>query len=385
MELLAVSFRTMNQFANVKDFGAIGDGTHDDTLAFQTAVNSISPYGSLLVPEGTYRISNTITFPSAQGYNGITFFGTGFGSIIKPTSNVKLLFDLVGENLSIKDLAFDGSNTTDAIAIRIGGSNGTINNGFIEIEHCQFTVWKTAIQTTTDSWTVKSCYFIDANKGVHCLNNALNSSVNDCYFLGGEVSVHLARETQQPEGMRIYDNTMLNTKENAKSVLIEAGLEIHVFNNIIDQTGKNGWATYIKPSAGSAIVNVKITNNWLDSGIHGGSLSADSVTGLWIESNSLNCASGDAVGFSLSNINTYWVKNNFWLNSFSVPSSLSNNYNGNVTGNAYAPAQNTTPLELNEFRNPLNVPGGMILTSPNGNRYALSVNNWGRLYTQKLP
>ena len=375
----------MNQTASVKDFGAIGDGTHDDTSAFQTAINSITPYGCLFVPEGTYRISNTITFPSAQGYNGITFFGTGFGSIIKPTSNVKLLFDLVCENLSIKDLAFDGSNTTDAVAIRIGGSNGTINNGFIEIEHCQFTVWKTAIQTTTDSWTVKSCYFIDANKAVHGLNNTLNSSVNDCYFLGGETSVHLGRQTQQPEGVRIYDNTMLNTKENTKSILIEAGLEIHIFNNIIDQTGKNGWATYVKPSAGSSIVNVKITNNWLDSGYRGGCLFSDGVNGLWIESNSLNCASGDAVGFSLSNNNTYWIKNNFWLNTFSVPSTLTNNHNGNVSANAYAPAQNTTPLELNQFRNPFHVPGGLILSSPDGNRYALIVDNSGRLSTQKLP
>lgn len=163
------------------------------------------------------------------------------------------------------------------------------------------------------------------------------------------------------------------------------GLEIHIFNNIIDQTGKNGWATYVKPSTGSAIVNVKVTDNWLDSGARAGTLYADSVSGLWIESNSLNCASGDAVGLSLSNNNTYWVKNNYWLNTFSVPSYLSNNHNGNVLGNAYAPAQNTTPLETNQFRNPLQLPGGLILTSPNGTRYALTVNNWGRLSTQKLP
>lgn len=39
---------------NVKDFGAVGDGRHDDTLNIQTAINCLPAGGRLFFPEGTY-------------------------------------------------------------------------------------------------------------------------------------------------------------------------------------------------------------------------------------------------------------------------------------------------------------------------------------------
>ena len=50
---------------NVKDFGAVGDGVHDDTQAIQQAINSMGTDGDLLsgtliFPSGLYRISKTI-------------------------------------------------------------------------------------------------------------------------------------------------------------------------------------------------------------------------------------------------------------------------------------------------------------------------------------
>jgi len=50
-----------NAQANVKDFGAIGDGSADDTVAIQAAVNS--GHGSVFIPSGTYNISSTIVVP----------------------------------------------------------------------------------------------------------------------------------------------------------------------------------------------------------------------------------------------------------------------------------------------------------------------------------
>ncbi|MDE7300105.1 MAG: glycoside hydrolase family 28 protein [Lachnospiraceae bacterium] len=39
---------------NVKDFGAVGDGVHDDTVSIQTAVNCLPGGGRLFFPDGTY-------------------------------------------------------------------------------------------------------------------------------------------------------------------------------------------------------------------------------------------------------------------------------------------------------------------------------------------
>ncbi len=48
---------------NVRDFGAFGDGIHDDTAAVQGALDAVSAAGGgvVLVPQGTYRLTETLT------------------------------------------------------------------------------------------------------------------------------------------------------------------------------------------------------------------------------------------------------------------------------------------------------------------------------------
>jgi hypothetical protein len=57
-------------WANVKNFGAAGDGVADDTAAFQAALTALSQMGNspvLYVPAGTYLITSTVTLMSAVG------------------------------------------------------------------------------------------------------------------------------------------------------------------------------------------------------------------------------------------------------------------------------------------------------------------------------
>jgi len=54
---------------NVKDFGAVGDGKADDTIAIQKAIDaaSLSTGGELLFPAGNYRITNTLHIEKCSG------------------------------------------------------------------------------------------------------------------------------------------------------------------------------------------------------------------------------------------------------------------------------------------------------------------------------
>lgn len=65
----------LREMVSVRDFGAVGDGVADDTLAFQAALAAAS---SVFVPIGRYRISR----PIVLGY-GQTLFGGGEGSVIQ--------------------------------------------------------------------------------------------------------------------------------------------------------------------------------------------------------------------------------------------------------------------------------------------------------------
>lgn len=61
---------------NVKDLGAIGDGTTDDTAAFNSAITA-AQNGTIYLPIGTYRITDTLSFAN------IAIVGEGWDSIIE--------------------------------------------------------------------------------------------------------------------------------------------------------------------------------------------------------------------------------------------------------------------------------------------------------------
>lgn len=52
---------------NVRDFGAVGDGVNDDTAALSAlvaVVTALTTGGAILVPAGTYRLSDDVTIPA---------------------------------------------------------------------------------------------------------------------------------------------------------------------------------------------------------------------------------------------------------------------------------------------------------------------------------
>ncbi len=88
---------------DVRNFGALGDGTHDDTAAIQKALNAASraeqfvlvgkmggtfgpwggdgPFSEVYFPEGTYRITGTLVYPG-EGANGRKIALTGAGNAV---------------------------------------------------------------------------------------------------------------------------------------------------------------------------------------------------------------------------------------------------------------------------------------------------------------
>ena len=52
----------LRQTISVKDFGAVGNGVTDDTVAIQNAVNACPVSGTVFFPQGKYIVSNEILF-----------------------------------------------------------------------------------------------------------------------------------------------------------------------------------------------------------------------------------------------------------------------------------------------------------------------------------
>jgi len=133
------------QTVSVKDFGAVGDGVTDDTVAF---FNALTNGFNVYVPEGTYLVgaSNSTGCRITSG-NGYHLFGDGEKSIIKRVSydpeNANIIFDSGSASTFIDDVKISnlkflgdvaslGHNELYGHMIRMGGVRRVL------IEKCYF-------------------------------------------------------------------------------------------------------------------------------------------------------------------------------------------------------------------------------------------------------
>lgn len=104
---------------NVKAYGAVGDGTTDDTQAFTDAETACPAYGHVWVPPGTYSITGQILFDTA----GIKISGP---ATIKADAVIdNPMFRATSADVTIQDIELDGNNNA-RIGIYSGGNNHTI-------------------------------------------------------------------------------------------------------------------------------------------------------------------------------------------------------------------------------------------------------------------
>lgn len=123
---------------NVKDYGAIGDDTTNDTAAIQAAITALpSSGGVVFFPPGTYRITSAIALRSALTLQG----AGGSASVIHQTNTTAHGLsgvDILG--FSVKGLRVVGPSSGSGDGLHLTRSVNAATN-YIELSDAIFRTW----------------------------------------------------------------------------------------------------------------------------------------------------------------------------------------------------------------------------------------------------
>ena len=181
------NFLTYGSFTNVKQFGAQGNGTTDDTAAIQSALNS---GGTIYFPPGTYLITSGLTATNVNivgaGAN-VSVINANITSGTALTLSSTTYQTLQNIGLQGTNTTLDSSNTSIGLLIQ-GSGNGTAPESLSEFMSSLYNVsiynFGTAFELGNNAWANKfyNCGFASSNVGINLAGGTNNGE--DIAFFG---------------------------------------------------------------------------------------------------------------------------------------------------------------------------------------------------------
>ena len=231
---------------NIKQFGAYGDGTHDDSLAFQTAINA---YSIIQIPKGNFKITSRIHILELD-----KMYGWGKESIIsilpdpslEPYSTAPCLSFEEVDNFILKDFVVADIYETKSRFVNniqfTTCTEGKIEN--LEIKNCCGTglfFWKYC-----KNILIKDCYIHDTwADGIHIQRGSQNFMIEHCHFDKNQDDcigfiTHGGEEYGQCKGLYVNNCLMENTLVAGSGVCCDGSQDITIVNNTIRNTQWGG-------------------------------------------------------------------------------------------------------------------------------------------------
>lgn len=284
------------QIANVRDYGAVGNGIEDDTAAITNAANSGLP---VYFPVGMYNISRPIT-PSTEGQ---MFFGAGWGSIIIYRGSSAFDCNSIPK-IYITNLEIHEDDPHRAAEWTIANMRGQYSG----VHRVRILAYN-GIEHGANSGIVSDCEIRCVNDGIKIYNGDNTSTIENCIIAS-------------------YDFT--GTPDNGSGIVVESGACTNLKNvsTLLKNKGVKFTGTFTSCNAiqcwfdnckdgfnfapGSQINRTRVNNCWFASKSMDVTISG-AVSGLWFDNCEFYKAGVRAIhGESGANINNINVTNCFF-------------------------------------------------------------------------
>lgn len=296
----------------VKVFGARGDGVSYDREPCQRAINYFGTNGGeVIFPPGVYAIEGVgLELGNlVNGFNGLILKGSGQGTALKKVGAGNALLAIRGARCKVQDLTFNGNSIAGScvyLDTLFDGQPTTFKNcGFIH------SIGQAIYNNDGDSYQFDNCYFLSCGQWAYeSRNNGMNSSMSECYIQGSG-GLHFSSVTQQAEGFRIVNTTILATGGSGVGVDVEYGLEIIIDNCIIDQTLVTGVVARNNASL------VKVLGSWVAGGTGGCVNISQNANKITVSDTTLEGGTGSQIvanASSVGNIHTLNLHGNIHNN-----------------------------------------------------------------------
>lgn len=183
----------VGEIISVKDFGAVGDGTTDDSAALSAAIAALPNGGGVIYfPQGNYLINSAVLIDPDTGddfISNIHFLGSG-GHHTNIATRIQLLGgDSSTAGMTLKScvqmtfehIDFVGASSKLALVkIQAAGASPYYSSFQIAFRHCRFA-------TTTP---VRATVWV---------NNCSNVTFDNCFFQGAAIAVQIGSSTADAE------------------------------------------------------------------------------------------------------------------------------------------------------------------------------------------
>ena len=174
---------------SVKDFGAVGDGVTDDTVAIQNAIDNSNPpgcdHGAVFLPSGKYKITDTLTIANRNNFSLV-----GMRAAIYQHGTGKDIISVAScTTIVINDLFLSSANGDSGNAITLDYARRVILENVMVWDvggHCL---------SASDSWwlSTRDCSFTKPGDGKYCVYHASQMhNVMHCHsrFAAGAVGLY---------------------------------------------------------------------------------------------------------------------------------------------------------------------------------------------------